>query len=232
MNKPIRDVIIIGGGKTSYYLAKLLTEGRISVKVIEEDEERCEQFLEELPEVTVIHGNGMNQDLLLEEGVKESDGFVALTGRDEENILISFYAIGQNVHKVVTKVNGEELSAIAEKLGLDSIVSPKKIVADNIVQYARALENSEGSTVETLYKIMNGDAEALEFNILPDFEYADIPLKDMRFKKDTLVAGIVRGTESIIPGGEEVIKAGDKVIVIAAGERIYDLADVIEEKLR
>ncbi len=231
INKPIRNVIITGGGKTSYYLAKLLTESRISVKIIEQDRKRCEEFLEELPEVTVIHGNGIDQEILQEEGISGSDAFVALTGKDEENILISFYAISQNVHKVVSKVNGEELYSIAEKLGLDSIVSPKKIVADAMVQYARALENSEGSTVETLYRIMNGDAEALEFNILQDFEYVDVPLKDVKFRKDTLLAGIVRGTETIIPSGDDVIRSGDKVIVVAAGEKVYDLADIIEERV-
>lgn len=230
LNKPVRNVMIMGGGKTSYYLAKMLLESRISVKIIERDEKRCEEFLEELPEATVIHGNGMDQEVLMEEGVKECDAFVALTGKDEENILISFYAISQSVHKVVTKVNGEELCAIAEKLGLDSIVSPKKIVADAIVQYARALENSEGSTVETLYRIMNENAEALEFNVLSDFVYTDKPLKEIKFKKDTLLAGIVRGTETIIPSGDDVIKIGDKVIVVAAGKKVYDLADIIEER--
>ncbi|MBO4262568.1 MAG: Trk system potassium transporter TrkA, partial [Clostridia bacterium] len=181
LHKPTRDVILMGGGKTSYYLAKLLLESKILVKVIERDEKKCEDFLEALPGVIVIHGNGMDQDVLREEGIASTDAFVALTGKDEENILISFYAMSQKVPKVVSKINGEELSKIAEKLGLESMVSPKKIVADVIVQYARALKNSEGSTVETLYRIMNGGAEALEFNVLPDFVYADIPLKSVRF---------------------------------------------------
>ena len=116
-------------------------------------------------------------------------------------------------------------------MGLDSTVSPKKIVADAIVQYARALENSEGSTVETLYRIMNGGAEALEFSILPDFEYIEIPIKNLKFRKDTMLAGIVRGAETIIPSGDDIIKSGDKVIVVAAGEKVYDLADIIEERV-
>ncbi|MBQ7642837.1 MAG: Trk system potassium transporter TrkA, partial [Clostridia bacterium] len=230
-HKPIHDVIIMGGGKTSYYLAKLLIESHISVKVIEQDEAKCKDFLEAIPEATVICGNGMDQDLLQEEGIATADAFVALTGRDEENILISFYAMSQKVPKVVSKVNGEELSSIAEKLGLDCIVSPKKIVADVLTRYARALHDSEGSTVETLYSLFNGGAEALEFNVLPDFEYAGIPLKQMRFKDDCLVAGIIRGREAIIPAGDDTINAGDKVIVIAAGKRIYELSEIIEERL-
>ena len=232
LNKPIKNAIIMGGGRTSFYLAKLLLESRISVKIIEQSEKRCEDFLEGLPEVSVIHGNGMDQELLLEEGIKDCDAFVALTGKDEENILISFYAISQKVPKIVSKVNGEELLELSEKLGLDSMVSPKKIVADSIVQYARALENSEGSTVETLYKIMNGEGEALEFTVLSDFQYADVPLKEIKFREDTLLAGIVRGGNAIIPGGDEVIKVGDKVIVVASGEKVYDLADIIEERGR
>ena len=225
-HRQIRNVIIMGAGKTSYYLAKMLIDAHIGVKIIEIDKHHCEEFCEVLPEATVIHGNGMDQDLLREEGLASADAFIALTGRDEENILISFYAMSQNAPKVICKVNGEELSAIAEKLGLDSIVSPKKITADILVRYARALRNSEGSKMETLYSLMNGKAEALEFNVLPDFEYAGIPLKEIEFRPDVLVAGIVRGRESIIPSGSDAILPGDKVIVIANGGQIYDLASI------
>ena len=228
-HKPVRTVLIMGAGNISYYLAKMLVEGHIEVKIIEKDPAKCREFLEQVPGVTVICGNGMDQDLLREEGLSSTDAFVALTGHDEENILISFYAMSQNNNKVITKINAEELSALAEKLGLESIVSPKKIIADTLVQYARALRNSEGSKVETLYSLMNGDTEALEFNVLQDFEYLDIPLKEIKFRKDVLLAGIIRGRVTIIPAGSDVIKAGDKVIVIAAGERIYDLADIVSK---
>ncbi|MBO7377497.1 MAG: Trk system potassium transporter TrkA [Clostridia bacterium] len=225
-HRQIRNVMIMGAGKTSYYLSKMLVDAHIGVKVIEIDKKHCEEFCEVLPEATVIHGSGMDQDLLREEGLASADAFVALTGRDEENILISFYARSQNTPKVICKVNDEELSAIAGKLGLDSIVSPKKITADILVRYARALRNSEGSKMETLYSLMNGKAEALEFNVLPDFEFAGIPLKDIEFLPDVLVAGIVRGRESILPSGSDVILPGDRVIVIANGGQIYDLASI------
>ncbi|MBP5308459.1 MAG: Trk system potassium transporter TrkA [Clostridia bacterium] len=228
-HKQIRNALIMGAGNVSYYLARMLLDNHIEVKIIEKDPDKCAEFLEQVPGVTVICGNGMDQDLLREEGLSSADAFVALTGHDEENILISFYAMSQKTNKVITKINAEELSAIAEKLGLESIVSPKKLIADTLVRYARALRNSEGSKVETLYSLMNGDVEALEFNVLQDFEYLNIPLKDINFRKDVLLAGIVRGRVSIIPSGADVIKAGDKAIVIAAGERIYDLADIVSK---
>ncbi|MBR1867555.1 MAG: Trk system potassium transporter TrkA [Clostridia bacterium] len=225
--KQARDVIIMGGGKTSAYLAKMLIENHIVAKVIEVDKKRSEDFCELVPGSLVINGNGMNQDLLREEGITTTDAFVSLTGHDEENILISFYAISQKVPKVISKVNREELSVLSEKLGLDSILSPKKLIADTLVQYARALSNTEGSKVETLYRIMNGGAEALEFNVLPEFEYLNVALKNIKFKDGILLAGIVRGRENIIPSGDDVIKAGDKVIVIVAGQRISDLESIV-----
>ena len=228
VHKQVHDAMIMGAGKTSYYLAKMLLESHIAVKVVEKNNERCEEFCESFPNAQVICGNCMNQDLLIEEGINTTDAFVSLTGHDEENILISFYAMSQNNDKVVAKVNGEELSSIAEKLGLDSIVSPKMLIADSLVQYARALENSEGSKVETLYRLMNGRVEALEFNVLPDFEFIDVPVRDIHLRNDIIIAGIVRGTDTIIPSGADVIKAHDKVIVIAKGEKIYDLSSIIK----
>lgn len=226
VHRQVRDVLIMGGGKVTYYLAKMLLDNHIAVKVIEIDGNKCEELLEQLPGISVVHGNGMHQDLLQEEGIATTDAFIALTGHDEENILISFYAMSQNNSKIISKVNREELSFIAENLGLDTIVSTKKLVADVLVQYARALRKSEGSKMETLYSLFGG-AEALEFNVLPDFGYIDVPIKDIHFRPGVLLAGITRGRVSIIPSGNDVIKAGDKVIVIAAGQQIYDLASII-----
>ena len=172
----------------------------------------------------------MHQDLLAEEGLDKMDAVVALTGRDEENILISFYAMSQGVGKVVSKVNQDELGALSEKLGLDSILSPKVIISDVLAQYARALENSEGSKVETLYSLMNGAAEALEFNVLSDFPFANIPLRDLTLTGGTLLAAITRGSACIIPGGDDVILPGDRVVIVAAGISVYDLEDIFRRK--
>ena len=148
---------------------------------------------------------------------------------DEENILISIFAEAQNVPKVVTKVNRDELFSMAEKLGLDSIVSTKKIVSDMILSYARALQNSLGSNVETMYKLMDDKAEALEFNVREDSRVAGIPLKDLKIRKNILIGGIIRNRKTIIPGGNDMILAGDRVVVVAASHRLQDLSDIIEK---
>ena len=228
-NAPVKSVIILGAGTISNYLAKILIAGKHSVKLIDHDKQVCEEVCERLPSsATVIYGNGMSQELLIEEGINDTDAFVALTGRDEDNILISFYAISKEVGKVITKVNNEELLAIADNLGLDTIISPRKIVANLIVKYARALENSMDSQIETLYSLSNGKAEALEFNVLDDFKFTGIPLKEMKINKNVLIAGITRGSEGIIPSGNDVILPGDSVIIIAEGKRVLSLADIIE----
>jgi len=155
------------------------------------------------------------------------DAFVALTGMDEENILISIYAVANDVPTVISKVNRTELATMGAKLGLDCIVSPKNITADIFVRYARALKNSMGSNVETLYKIMDGKAEALEFRIQPDSSITDIQLKDLTIKKNILIAGIIRGKKIIIPGGDDVILGDDKVIVVSHDHKLNDIEDIL-----
>ncbi|MBQ8794289.1 MAG: NAD-binding protein, partial [Clostridia bacterium] len=157
------------------------------------------------------------------------DAFTALTGIDEENILISFFAQSQNVPRVVAKVNRNELASMAEKLGLDSIVSPKKAAANVVTRYARALQNSLGSNVETMYKLMDGSVEALEFNVQSDFKAQHIPLKEMKLKKDVLIAGIIRKRKAFVPTGNDEIIAGDKVVIIAKSDdqKMNDLSDIL-----
>lgn len=227
LQKQARNVMILGGSRTAYYLAKMLTSVGNSVKIIEKDSAHCQELCEALPKAVIIYGDGAQQELLLEEGLRSLDAFVALTGMDEENILISIFAETQNVPTVISKVNRSELASMAEKLGLDCMVSPKKIVADILVQYARALQNSLGSSIETLYKLMDDKAEALEFNVRSDSKLLHIPLKELTFKPNTLIAGIIRDRKTIIPGGDDIIQPGDKVIVLAADHRLKDLSDIL-----
>ena len=227
LQRQARNVMILGASRTAYYLARLLTGSGNSVKIIEKDRERCEEFCNSLPGAVIICGDGAEPELLLEEGLGSVDAFVALTGMDEENILLSFFANAQNVPKVIPKVNRNELSSMAEKLGLYSMVSPQKMVSDVLTRYARALQNSLGSNVETLYKIMDGKAEALEFNVQPDFRFLEVPLKEMKLKDNVLVAGIIRGRKTIIPAGNDVIRSGDRVIVLSTEHRLHDLSDII-----
>ena len=228
VQKQGRDVMVLGASKTSYYLSKILAANGFYVKIIERDEERCAEIAEILPaSATLIQGDGMNHDLLWEEGIKSTDAFVALTGTDEENILVSFYATSQQVPKVIAKVNQTALAELAESLGLDSIISPRKIVADALQRYARALKATPGSKVETMYSLMDDRAEALEFAVLSDCKIIGKPLKELNLKPNIIIAGIIRGKETIIPSGDDVITEGDSVIVVATDAHLYDLSDVL-----
>lgn len=221
-----RNVILLGGSTIAYYLAKMLSANGYDVTIIERKMERCQEISEKLSnKANVICGDGMQQDLLWEEGIQSTDAFVALTGNDEENILVSFYAMSQEVPKVVAKINNNELSSLAERLGLDCIVSPRKIVADVLTSYARALKNSMKSKMETMYSLMDDKAEALEFVALADCSLVNKKLKELNLKPNIVIAGITRGKETIIPTGDDTILAGDSVIVVATDAHLYDLSD-------
>ena len=228
LQKQSKNVMILGGSKSAFYLAKMLINSGASVKIIEKDIERCNELCQELPKAMILCGDGAQQELLLEEGLRSMDAFVALTGMDEENILISIYAAANSVPKVISKVNRTELGIMATRLGLDCIVYPKNVTSDIFVRYARALKNSMGSNVETLYKIMDGKAEALEFRVHPESDITEKPLKELQFKKDILIAGIIRGKKTIIPGGDDVILANDRVIVVSRDKKLHDLSDILE----
>ena len=222
-----RNIMVLGGSRTAYYLAKMLTLGGTSVTIIEKDKELCEELCESLPKAVVVNGDGAEQETLLEEGLDSLDAFVALTGMDEQNILISSFASSRKVPKVIAKIDRDELIPLAEHWGLESFVSPKKIIADRIVQYARALKNSEGSSVETLYKLMDGKAEALEFSIKSNLGFLNKPLKELNLKPNVLIAGIIRERKTVIPSGDDMLLVGDKVIVLSLTARLQDLSDIL-----
>ncbi len=228
LQKQARKIMILGGSRTGYYLAKMLTNAGNSVTLIERDPKICEELCEALPKAVIINGDGAQQEILLEEGLLSVDAFVALTGMDEENILVASFAQSQNVPKVIAKINRDELIPLAEHWGLDCVVSPKKLISDILVQYARALKNSEGSSVETLYKLMDDKVEALEFRVKNDFPMLKVPFKELKTKKNTLIAGIVRDRKLIIPTGEDMLLSGDRVIVTAANQRIDSLSDILK----
>lgn len=230
LQKRAKHVFLLGASRIAGYLSEELIRSGNSVKIIEKDENRCDEISAMLGAgAVVIHGDGAQHEVLDEEGLASADAFVALTGMDEENLLISYYALDHGVPKVIAKLNQEAYHELGEQLGVECTVSPKRITADVILQYARALQSSMGSRVETLYSLMNGTVEALEFAVSSDFEYTNIPLKDLKIKPDILLAGIIRGSKNIIPGGEDIIKPDDKVIIIAAGRKLCDLSDVIEQ---
>lgn len=230
LQKQARDVMLLGATRTSYYLSKLLLAAGNSVKIIDADRERCKEFSDSLPGAVIINGDPARQELLLEEGIGSVDAVVALTGMDEENILLSYFATMQNVPKVIAKVNRNEFLPTAARLGIESVASQIRTVADVVVRYARALENSKGSKVETLYKLMNGNAEALEFAVNADSNIIKIPFKELPIKSNILIAGIIRGRKTIIPSGDDMILPGDRVVIISGGMRVNDLSDITDKQ--
>ena len=228
LQKQARNIMILGGSRTSYYLAKRLTYSGCSVTIIERDRKICEELCEALPKAVIINADGAQQETLLQEGLHSLDAFVSLTGIDEENILIASFAQSQNVPTVIAKVNRDELIPLSEHWGLDCIVSPKRLISDVLVQYARALQNSADSSVETLYKLMDDKVEALEFTVKADSKMINIPFRDLKTKPNTLIAGILRDRKSIIPSGEDMLLPGDKVVVFAANQRINSLSDILK----
>ncbi|HCA33891.1 MAG TPA: Trk system potassium transporter TrkA, partial [Lachnospiraceae bacterium] len=227
INKPVRNVMIIGGSRTAYQLGKILIESGIRVKIIEQDRDRCRQLCESLPEAVVINGDGAQGELLNEEGLLTTDAFVSLTGMDEENILMCIYANEQRVPRAMCKVDRSAFADLAGRLGVEGLVSPNVRVSSLVLRYVRALENSAGSNIETLYKLMDGRAEAMEFIVKPDFPYLNIPLYQLEFKPGMLIGGIIRDTKPLIPGGNDHIEAKDRVIVLAAGQNLVSLSDAI-----
>lgn len=227
-SKQARDVMILGGSRTAFYLAKRLLAAGSDVKIIDRDRALCEDLCDALPKAVIIHGDGTHQELLLEEGLSDMDALVSLTGMDEQNILLSCFASSQKVPKVISKVNRPELAAMASRLGLECIVSPRKLIADVLVRYARALHNSMGSTIETLYTLMDDRAEAVEFLVQDEPTLVNIPLKQLTLKPNILIAGIIRNRKPIIPAGDDRILAGDKVVLLVAGQHLQEIKDILK----
>lgn len=223
-----KNVTIIGGSRIAIYLTWLLEEIGMKVKIIELDRDRCILLNDVLSNTLIICGDGTDQEVLDNENIQSADAFVALTDRDEENLISSLYAHQCGLSKVVLKINRQNYFPIVKKLGLDSIVSPKFTTANNILRYVRALDNSQGIAVEKLYKILDDEAEVAEFTANKSFNLLDIKLKDLKLKKDVLIAAIVRNKKIIIPYGNDFIKEGDKVIVVTKTGFISDLSEILE----
>lgn len=226
----VSNSFIVGGGKTSYYLAKQLLDMGIEVKIIEKDIKRCEELSPLLDKAMIIHGDGSDEKLLEREGFHQAESFIPLTGIDEENILLTLHAKRSPDTKVITKVNRISFNNVIDSLELGSVVYPKYITAETIIAYVRAKKNSIGSNVETLYHIFSDRAEAIEFKIQAGSPVVGIPLKDLPLKKNLLVACILRGGRVIIPGGNDTIAVGDRVVVVSMESGFRDVSDILSEE--
>lgn len=225
----MKNILICGGGRVGFYLAKKLCMMGMDVKIIEHNQKRCEELCEGLPKVTVIHGDATDHDLLIEEGVREADALIALTGVDEENIIMGLFAKKQGVHKIIAKVNEDSRAQMVEGLGIDSIVSAKTATVDAIFSYVRARQNSIASAnIESMYRLVDDRVEALEFVVKEDTRYTNIALKDLKTKPNNLIACIGRKRQTIIPSGHDSIQVGDTVVVITKEKKVQDITDILE----
>ncbi|MDR2647860.1 MAG: Trk system potassium transporter TrkA [Oscillospiraceae bacterium] len=236
-----QDIVIIGGGKITYYLAELLKRHttKTHIKIIEKNREKCEALCEALSLAKLdrhcifIHGDGINEELLIAEEIENMDAFVCLTDRDEENAIISLYALQMGVKKVITKVNHIHHSMI-KNLGLGSVITPQNITADTIVRYVDGLTGAIGSNILTIHEITSGEGgttHAIEFHANKKNRCLDLPIKNLRLKKGILIGCIVRNSDIIIPSGETRIQAGDSVIIVAKNNDIHELDDILANRI-
>ena len=227
-NNIVKSAMFVGGGKLTHYLCRLLENTKIKIKIIERDEERGRQLSELLPKAMIIHGDGTDEQLLLEEGIRQTEAFASLTGFDEENIMLSLYASSQSKAKLITKVNKIAFENVINSLNLGSLIQPKMLTAEIILQYVRAMQNSMGSSnIETLYKIAADKAEALEFRVKEGSPILGIPLEKLKLIDNLLVACINRGGTIITPRGKDTVEAGDTVIVVTTHTGLNDLTDIL-----
>ncbi|WP_026835356.1 Trk system potassium transporter TrkA [Eubacterium xylanophilum] len=230
----VKDTMIVGGGDVAYYLAKDLINSGINVKLIEKDEKRCDFLSESISKAQIINADGSDQVVLIEEGIEKAESFVTLTNLDEENIVLSMYArsTGANNKKIVTKINRDNYDGLIKELNIDTVIYPKQVTADKIMRFVRAMRNSKGTNVETMYSLFNGKAEALEFVVKEKSSFTNIPLMNMSIDENTLVACIVRKREVIIPRGFHMLQPGDSVVVVTKKLGISDIEEVIHEKAK
>lgn len=223
-----KDAMIIGGGETSYYLARQLVDMGIAVKIIDKSRTRCEELSELIPEAMIICGDGTERELLLEEGMSLTESFVSMTNFDEENIMLSLFAKSLTGAKIITRVHRIAYDEIINNLNLGSIVYPKYITAETIIKFVRAMHNSIGSNIETLYKLNDNRVEALEFLIREDCPLIGIPLQQLKLKKNILVCSINHKGAILTPGGQSVINVGDTVVVVTTENGFHDIGDILE----
>ena len=224
----VRSIMVVGGGETSYYLAKMLLAMGMEITIIEKDKERCNELSELLPKALIIHGDGTERNLLQEEGLEHVQAFVSWTNMDEENVMLSLFAKHVSKAKTVTKIHRIVYDEIINSMDLGSVLYPKYITAEYIIQYVRAMQNSIGSNVETLYRLIENKVEALEFCVGEQSPVTGVPLKDLKLKENLLICCINRKGRIITPGGQDTIEMGDTVVVVTTNTGFRDLRDILK----
>ena len=227
---PVRQIMLLGGGRIAYYLAAQMADFGANVKIIEQDYAVCRTLAEALPNVTIIHGDGTDHQLLSQEGMEDMDAVATLTGLDEQNILMSLYASQVSKAKIITKITRDSFEDIVENMDVGSVFYPRYIAAEAVVRYVRAMANSTGSNVETLYSIVGDKAEALEFRVSQGSRVCGVPLQDLRTRPGILIGSIHRGARVFIPRGQDTIEVGDSVVVVTTLPNLNDLDDILERR--
>ncbi|MCQ2463735.1 MAG: Trk system potassium transporter TrkA [Clostridia bacterium] len=227
----VKTVLVCGGGTIAFYLAKQLSNTGIKLKIIEKNERVCAKLKTAFPKTEMVFADGTKPDVLSEEGLADSDAFVAVMGDDEDNAITSLFASSVGVSKVITKIKESGIIKMLSDANLDSVLQPASIATQNIVRFVRSIQNAYDSSVETLYYMFEGKVETLEFRVSDGFEGFDIPIKELRVSKDALIAAIIRNGSCIVPGGDDVIVRGDKVIVTTVKPGVRRLDDVVEVRL-
>ena len=226
LTRRVRNVTICGGGRISFYLASRLKKAGISSQIIESNYDRCKELCELLPDTDIIHGDVTEPDLLESEGLSRSDALVTLTGLDELNMIVSAYASSQGVPQVITKMGHTQNRSVIDSLSLGSVISPRELVANNIVRYVRAMENQTGAAI-TVHSIADGQAEAMEFLVDEHTKFCGKPLKEIKLKPNVLLVGIAHGGANEIPNGDSSFNRGDVVVVVTnGGHRLRQLNDI------
>ena len=220
ITRRVRKVLICGGGRVSYYLAKLLEDDKIDVQLIDKDYDRCVELATLLPQASVVRGDCSNQQTLDDQGIHTVDALCSLTGMDETNMLISLYAVSRQVPQVITKLSRGE-NSIAGSLSLGSVICPKELCSNDIVRYVRAMENQTGAAI-SVHTIADGQVEAVEFLVDGSTKYRDTPLKKLKLKNDVLIASITHGAETQIPNGDSAFTEGDTVVVVTSGRGVLN----------
>ena len=228
MRRKLRSVMLVGGGRISYYLARMLLEMGVRVKIVEKDAARCESLCQLLPEALIVEGDGSDQELLGEIGLDSTDAVVALTGSDQENLILGLNAASLGAGNTVVKVSNGNFMRLGAKAGIGSIISPKHITASMILRYVRGMSRSMDNNVEALHSICSGQVEALEFSVGKSGDMLGIPLKDLKLKKNLLLACIIRGARTIIPGGGDELRPGDHVLVVTTETGLADIGDILD----
>ncbi|NLY36598.1 MAG: Trk system potassium transporter TrkA [Tissierellia bacterium] len=227
-HRRVKSCLIIGGGRITHYLLRMLAMTDMDVKVIEQDRQKARDLAVAFPKVAVIHTDGSEKSNLDEEGIHRYEAVVSLTGMDEENIVISMYASKCCVQKIITKINRTAIISYLGDIGLMSIITPKRLIANRITRFVRAIENSMGSNVEALYKLADDRVESLQFRVKERSKVIGRPLRELPIKKNMIIAYIIREGEALFPGGNDKIEAGDKVIVITIKDGLLDIDDILE----